>query len=67
MLKKLSGGEYALIHTGSNAGINTIIVLLPKSKRGMIVFTNGQNGDKVYENIVANSIDLGKEIIDRMK
>ena len=65
ILKDLSGGEYALIHTGHDDGIQTIILLLPKSKSGLVVFTNGENGNNVYKKIIIESLGLGQEIIDR--
>jgi CubicO group peptidase (beta-lactamase class C family) len=67
LIKGLSNGEYALVHTGGNPGLNTIIVLLPQSRRGIVVFTNGARGDQLYEKLVAEAIDLGGEIILRMK
>lgn len=67
LIKGLKNGEHVLVHTGRNPGINTIIVLLPESKRGIVIFTNGDNGDQVYEKIIAESFEAGKEIINRMK
>ncbi len=67
LIKGLSNGEYALVHTGGNPGINTIVILLPESKRGIVVFTNGAKGDQLYERLVGEAFDLGKEIITRMK
>jgi CubicO group peptidase (beta-lactamase class C family) len=65
ILKDLSNGEYALISTGHNNGIQTIVVLLPMSKRGMVVFTNGENGNMVYKKVITESLDLGEEIIKK--
>lgn len=67
LVKGLSNGEYAVMHTGRNPGINTIIILLPKSKRGIIVFTNGEQGDVVYKKIISEAFSTGKEIIEQMK
>lgn len=67
LIKNLSTGSYALTHTGRNRGQNTIIILLPEQKRGIVVFTNGENGDKVYESIISEYFDSGKEILSRMK
>jgi CubicO group peptidase (beta-lactamase class C family) len=63
----LSNGEYALTHTGSNPGVNTIILLLPKSGRGIIVFTNSDSGRKLYSDLTGISIDLGNEIMKRIE
>ncbi len=43
------------------------MILLPKSKRGIIVFTNGENGAELYNKIIRNSLNLGNEIIGRLK
>ncbi|MBV9496772.1 MAG: beta-lactamase family protein [Acidobacteria bacterium] len=60
-----SNGEYALIHSGSDEGVKTLIILLPKSKQGLIVFTNGDNGFDVIGDVVLESLPLGKEIMER--
>lgn len=60
-------GEYALIHSGSDEGVKTVIILLPKSKQGLIVFTNGDNGFDVIGQVVIESLELGKEIMSRAK
>ncbi|HEX8250371.1 MAG TPA: serine hydrolase domain-containing protein [Pyrinomonadaceae bacterium] len=67
IMKDLAGGEYALIHTGSDPGVQTLVVLLPKSKRGLIVFTNGDKGIEVWKNVLAETLDLGKEMLERGK
>lgn len=65
LMPDLSTGEYALIHTGSDPGVNTVVVLFPKSKRGLIVFTNGDNGTQVWTRILAEAFDVGKEMLAR--
>lgn len=59
--------EYALIHSGGDAGIQTLVILLPVSKQGLIVFTNGDNGYKLYEKIIIEMLDVGKELMARVK
>jgi CubicO group peptidase (beta-lactamase class C family) len=63
--KDFPNGEYALIHSGSDEGVKTLVILLPKSKQGLVVLTNGDNGDKLYERAIVESLDLGKEIMAR--
>jgi CubicO group peptidase (beta-lactamase class C family) len=63
----LPNGEYALEHGGSDQGVKTIAVLLPKSKRGLVILTNGDNGMFVYNNIIKESIDMGEKILEYMK
>lgn len=54
----LGVGEYALSHSGADNGVQTIFVILPKIKQGLIIFTNVDDGYKVYEKILTNY--LGK-------
>lgn len=65
IMPELSNGEYALIHTGSDPGVNTLVVLFPKSQRGLIVFTNGDNGTQVWTKILGEAFDVGKEMLGR--
>jgi CubicO group peptidase (beta-lactamase class C family) len=65
--KDLSSGEYALLHRGGHVGVRALVLLLPKSKRGLVVLTNGENGEAVCNKIAMESIDLGKEIIQKGK
>lgn len=67
LIKNLSKGGYAVFHSGSNRGQNTKILLLPLAKKGIVIFTNGENGNKVCENIIAGYVESGKEIVDRLK
>jgi CubicO group peptidase (beta-lactamase class C family) len=65
IMPELSNGEYALIHTGSDPGVNTVVVLFPKTQRGLIVFTNGDNGVQIWTRILAEAFDVGKQMLDR--
>ena len=65
VMPELSNGEYALIHTGSDPGVSTVVVLFPKSQRGLIVFTNGDNGTQVWTKILAEAFEVGKEMLGR--
>ena len=67
LVRNLTKGDNALTHTGRNRGQDTVIILLPEDKKGIIGLTNGENGDKVYEKIIADYFELGKEILSRMK
>lgn len=62
----LPEGEYALEHYGSDRGVRTQAVFLPKSKRGVVVLTNGDNGKHVYLNIIKESLDIGNTLINHM-
>lgn len=63
--KDFPNGEYALIHSGSDEGVKTLVILFPKSKQGVVVLTNGDNGYKLYERAVVESLDYGAELMKR--
>jgi CubicO group peptidase (beta-lactamase class C family) len=59
--------EYALVHSGSDAGVQTLVILLPVSGQGLVIFTNGDNGNKLYEKLVIELLDTGKEMMAQVK
>jgi len=62
----LPGGEFALQHTGGDDGTKCIVLLLPISKRGLIVFENGENGLILWKKIIEEYFgETGKEIVRR--
>lgn len=61
--RNLPNDEYALLHEGGEWGISTIAILLPKSKNGIIVFTNSDEGDEIYSKVVKEYFDNGSEIL----
>jgi len=67
IVSHLPNGEYTLQHGGNNSGVKTMGIILPKSRRGVIVFTNGDNGMFVFRNVIKESIDIGANILDNMK
>ncbi len=66
IFRNLANGEYALLHEGGANGVSTLAVLLPVSKRGIVIFTNGDNGDKIYTKVLEKFLDIGKDIIKNM-
>jgi len=61
----LGNNEIALSHGGSDKGVNTIVFLLPKTKQGLIIFTNVEEGYKIYEPIMNQYLGtIGKKIVD---
>jgi len=61
----LGNENYALSHGGADKGVQTIFILLPKIKQGLIIFTNVDDGYKVYENIVVHYLgETGRKIVD---
>jgi hypothetical protein len=66
VLPDLPGGEFALQHTGGDDGTKCIMLLLPKSKRGLIIFENAENGLVIWKKIIEEYLgDAGKEIVRR--
>lgn len=61
----LGNNDYALSHGGADKGVQTIFLLLPKTKQGLVIFTNVDDGYKVYEKIVSRYLgEKGKKIIE---
>lgn len=63
IVRNLPNDEYALVHEGGEWGVSTIAILLPESKNGIIVFTNGDRGDEVYSRVVKKYLDNGSEVL----
>lgn len=66
IIRNLPNEEYALMHEGGSNGVSTLVVLLPISKSGIVVFTNGDKGDKVYLKALETFSDVGKIIVEDM-
>jgi CubicO group peptidase (beta-lactamase class C family) len=66
ILRGLPNSEYCIYHMGGNPGVKTIAVFLPKSKRGVVIFTNGENGMYVYNNVIKEALDIGDSIYEYM-
>jgi CubicO group peptidase (beta-lactamase class C family) len=58
VMTSLQNGEYLMIHTGSDDGVKTIIILLPQSKRGVVLFTNSNNGFDVILKIIKEAFHI---------
>lgn len=61
-LTGFSGNEYALMHTGKDAGVNTLATMFPKSKNGYVIFLNGDNAGKIFEELLTKYMYLGNEL-----
>lgn len=62
----LPNDEFALVHTGGDDGTKCIVILLPESKRGLLVFINSENGLKIWKKIVSEYMgNVGEEIVRR--
>jgi len=57
-------GNYALSHGGTDKGVQTIFFIFPKTKQGVLIFTNVDDGYKVFEKILIDYLgDYGREIV----
>lgn len=61
---KFAGGESVLLHSGGDEGVKTVVVLVPKTGQGVVLFTNGDNGFRLYTSL-PELIDIGKELMTR--
>lgn len=66
LFPNLPNNEYALYNAGGDPGVHTVIVLLPKSRKGLIIFTNGDKGYLLYKELLPKLLDSGAEIINRI-
>jgi CubicO group peptidase (beta-lactamase class C family) len=66
LVKGLPNGEYALEHGGSDIGVRTMAIFLPKSKKGIVLMTNADNGMFVTDRIIRLALPYGTEILDIM-
>ncbi|MBS1530221.1 MAG: beta-lactamase family protein [Bacteroidetes bacterium] len=66
LVKGLPNGEYALEHGGSDVGVRTMAVFLPKSKSGVVVMTNADNGMFVTDQVIKCALPFGAQILETM-
>lgn len=61
----LGNGEFALSHGGSDNGTRCLVFILPKTKQGILIFTNSDEGYKVYEKLILQYLgEPGRKIVD---
>jgi len=65
ILTEFSQDEFALIHTGKDPGVSTLAIWFPTSKNGYLIFLNGDNVDKIYEELLTKKLYLGDELWNR--
>ena len=66
LLNNLANDECALFNAGGDPGTHTVMILLPNSNRGIIIFTNGDKGHLLYKELIPKLIDVGLEITKRI-
>lgn len=59
-----STGDYALLHTGRDPGVNTLAIFFPKSQKGYVIFMNGENALPIMEHVLKD-LYLGQELWQR--
>lgn len=52
------GQEYLLVHSGRDEGLLTLIVLLPRSRRGLVILTNADTGGQVAIQVLRATLNL---------
>ncbi|WP_235299388.1 serine hydrolase domain-containing protein [Portibacter marinus] len=65
ILPNLKEDQYALLHTGGDKGVNTLIMLLPRTKEGLVIFTNGDNGKNLFFELIEKNLSLGEHIVGK--
>ncbi|MEE9407193.1 MAG: serine hydrolase [Polaribacter sp.] len=45
-------GDIALVHGGDDIGVHTIAFMVPKTKQGLIIFTNSDNGTAAFVEVL---------------
>jgi CubicO group peptidase (beta-lactamase class C family) len=59
-------GEYAVMHGGGDFGLKTIMIMFPKSKKGLLMFSNSENGMVIWRKVIEEYFgELGEEIVKR--
>lgn len=53
--------DYALVHGGDDIGVHCIAFVLPSSKKGLVIFTNSDNGTDAYMEIVYHYLEKDAE------
>jgi CubicO group peptidase (beta-lactamase class C family) len=65
LISDLKSGEYAVQHGGNDIGVATLMVLLPNSRKGVVILTNADAGIVMCNNVARAVLADGKEIIHR--
>lgn len=66
ILRSLDNGEFALQHTGGDYGLKAIAIMLPESRRGLLILSNSENGMVLWRKLIEEYLGpAGKEIVRR--
>jgi CubicO group peptidase (beta-lactamase class C family) len=58
-------GDIALQHGGDDIGVHTIAFMIPRTKQGLVIFTNSDNGTEAFVDVLLKYLgENGQGIID---
>lgn len=68
LIQGLPNEEYLLSHGGSDRGVQTLALLFPRSQRGLLIFTNGDNGNRLFPKVIKKYYpQLYPELVKKMR
>lgn len=47
-----SEDDFAMVHGGDDIGVHTIAFMIPKTKQGLVIFTNCDNGTSAFQEVL---------------
>lgn len=60
------GDDYLLSHGGSDQGVQAQVFISPKTRDGLLIFTNADQGNRIYLKLVADIMgETGKKLIGK--
>ncbi|PQJ82078.1 serine hydrolase [Polaribacter glomeratus] len=60
-----ANNDFAIIHGGDDIGVHTIAFIIPKTKQGLLIFTNSDNGTNAFQEILLNYLgENGQGILE---
>lgn len=66
LVEGLPDSGYALEHGGSDVGVRTMAVFLPKTGSGVVVMTNGDNGMFITDLVIKAAVAGGTQVLATM-
>ncbi|MBE9463952.1 serine hydrolase domain-containing protein [Dyadobacter subterraneus] len=66
LVENLPDYQYAFEHGGSDIGVRTMAIFLPKSRSGIVVMTNGDNGIFIIDRIIKRALSQGNQLLATM-
>ena len=66
VINNLPGDAYALNHDGGDIGVAATLILLPKTRSGVIVLANGDNGRTICNAVVKSVLPFGRQLVQKL-